>query len=66
MPIARFRSTGIASMIISRTFVSTSTVMMTPSRTITPMASGQDRPSWPTSVKATNPLSPSPAASANG
>ena len=66
IPIASFRSIGIASMIISRRPVSTRTVIRRPSITITPIASGQVRPSCPTSVNATNALSPRPAASANG
>ena len=66
IPIARFRSIGIASMIIVRTFVSTSTEMSSPSSTITPIASGHVSPSVPTSVNATNALSPRPAAIANG
>ncbi len=66
MPIARFRSIGIALRISSRTPVSTKIVIRTPSATITPIACGHVRPSVPTNVNATNALRPSPAAIANG
>ena len=66
IPIASFRSIGIASKIISRTPVSTRIEITTPSITITPMACGHVSPSWPTSVNATNAFRPRPAAIANG
>ena len=66
IPMARFRSIGIAFRTASRTPVSTSTVMTRPSTTITPIACGNESPSAATSVNATNAFSPSPAASANG
>jgi hypothetical protein len=66
MPIARFRSIGMAFRIASRTPVSTSTVIRRPSTTMTPMACGNDSPFAATSEKATKALSPNPAASANG
>ena len=62
MPIARFRSMGIAFTTISRTFVSTRTVMTRPSMTITPIACGNDSLSAPTNVNATNAFRPRPAA----
>ena len=47
IPIASFRSIGIASMIISRRPVRTRTEMSRPSITITPIASGQVEPELP-------------------
>jgi hypothetical protein len=64
--IACFSGIGTASKTAWRNFVSTRTRMTRPSTTITPIASGQLRPFVATRVKATNPLRPSPAASANG
>ena len=66
IPIARFRSIGMAFSTASRNPVSTRTVMTRPSTTITPIACGHVSWSAPTSVNATKALSPSPAASANG
>jgi hypothetical protein len=66
MAIASLRSCGIALITASRKPTSTSALMITPSATITPIASGQPRRSAPTSEKATNALMPRPAASANG
>ena len=56
----------MALMTASRKPTRTSTVMMRPSATMTPIASGQLRRSAPTSEKATKALMPSPDASANG
>ncbi len=66
IPMANLRSPGMASITASRKPTSTSREMITPSATITPMASGQLRWSVPTRAKATNALRPRPAASANG
>ena len=56
----------MALMTASRKPTSTSTAMISPSTTMTPIASGQLRRSAPTSEKATKALMPRPAASANG
>ena len=66
IPIARFRSIGIALRINSRRPVNTKIVIKIPSATITPIACGQVSPSVPTKENATNALSPRPAASAKG
>ena len=66
IPIARFRSIGIAFRTASRNPVSTSTEMTMPSIAMTPIASGHVRPSVATSVNVTNAFSPRPAAIANG
>ena len=66
IPMARFRSRGMAFRTASRNPVTTSAVMTSPSATMTPMAWGQERWSADTSVNATNALRPRPAASANG
>jgi hypothetical protein len=64
--IARFRSIGIAFRIAFRNPVRTSSVITSPSTTITPIACGQVRPFAATSVNATNAFSPSPEAIAKG
>ena len=66
IPMARFRSSGIAFMIATRRPVRTRIEITTPSITITPIACGHVSPSAPTSVKATKAFSPRPAAIANG
>ena len=66
IPIDRLRSIGMAFSTASRKPVRTSTEMIRPSVTITPMASGQVRCAARTSVNATNAFSPRPAANANG
>ena len=67
IPIARFRSMGMAFKTASRNPVSTRRVMMIPSATTTPIASAHVRWAGPsTSVKATKALRPSPAARAKG
>ncbi len=65
-PIARFSASGTAFMIASRRPTRTSTRTTRPSRTMTPIAPAGVRPSPRTSVKATMPLMPRPAASAIG
>ena len=66
IPIARFRSIGMAFRTASRKPVSTRSVMIAPSIAMTPIACGHVSPSVATSVNATNAFSPSPAAIANG
>ena len=66
IPIARFRSIGIAFSTASRKPVSTRSVMTAPSLTLTPLACGHVSPSVATSVNVTNAFNPRPAAIANG
>ncbi len=64
--IARLSPIGTASMSASRKRVSTSTVMMAPSRNTTVIACGHVRPRPATRSNATTALRPMPAASAKG
>ena len=60
--IAFFRSSGIASMIVSRVPVRTRIVTAMPSTTTSPMAAGNERPSPATRLNATTAFRPRPGA----
>jgi hypothetical protein len=65
-PMARLSASGTASIIAWRKRVSTSTVMITPSKNTIVIACGHVSPCPPTSSKATTAFSPMPGAIASG